>query len=131
MTTETPVRPAVEVPRRRIDDMLTKLADRIGAQFSASTVFGAPVERDGLTVIPVASVRFGFGGGAGGDPQGEQSGEGGGGGGSATPAGYIEITDGRTRFVPVVQPAAMAALVCATAVAMTLVVRPRRARRNR
>lgn len=129
MTTETPVRTA-EPPRRRTDDLLTTLADRVGAQFSASTVFGAPVERDGLTVIPVATVRFGFGGGGGGDATGEQSGEGGGGGGTGSPAGYIEIKDGRSRFVPVVQPAGMVALFCATAVAMMLVLRPARARRR-
>ena len=104
MTTETPVRPPTELPRRRTDDILTTLADRIGGRFTASTVFGSPVEREGVTVIPVATVRFGLAGGGGEDPNGGQSGEGGGGAGSGTPAGYIEIKDGRSRFVPARAP---------------------------
>jgi uncharacterized spore protein YtfJ len=36
-------------------------------------VFGAPVERDGVTVIPVAAIRFGIGGG-GSDPSKGQDG---------------------------------------------------------
>jgi uncharacterized spore protein YtfJ len=123
MTTETPVRPPAELPRRRTDDILTTLADRLGGRFNASTVFGSPVEREGVTVIPVATVRFGLGGGGGEDPSGGQSGEGGGGAGSGTPAGYIEIKDGHSRFVPLVHPARMVALLCATVAAMVLSLR--------
>jgi Sporulation protein YtfJ (Spore_YtfJ) len=79
MTTETPVTPPTQLRRRRTDDILTTLADRIAGRFNASTVFGSPVEREGVTVIPVATVRFGFGGGGGADPSSEQSGEGAGG----------------------------------------------------
>src|SRR5262245_44155066 len=100
---EVPIQP----PQRRTDDLLATLAERIGARFHSGTVFGAPVERDGVTVIPVAAIRFGIGGGGGSDPSKGQSGEGGGGGGSADAAGYIEIKDGRSRFVPVVHPAHM------------------------
>jgi len=134
MTTETPVRPAGD-PRpgpRRTNELLTTLVDRIGGHFTASTVFGAPVERSGVTVIPVASWRFGFGGGGGmdaaGDEQAERGGEGGGGGGIGTPLGHIEIKDGTSRFVPVVHPARMAAMCCATAVAIGLIMRPRKVR---
>ena len=129
MTTETPIRPATELPRRRTDDILTTLADRLGGRFTASTVFGSPVEREGVTVIPVATVRFGLGGGGGEDPSGGQSGEGGGGAGSGTPAGYIEIKDGRSRFVPLVHPTRMVAMFCATAVAMVLSLRLGQAQR--
>jgi len=51
-----------------IDGFVIRLADRIGARVSVKTVFGEPVERDGITVIPVAKVRWGFGGGAGRGP---------------------------------------------------------------
>lgn len=132
MSTETPVRPSTQQPpTRRTDDILTTLADRLGGRFTASTVFGSPVERDGVTVIPVAVVRFGFGGGGGTDASGEQGGEGGGGGGSGAPAGYIEIKDGTSRFVPVVDPARMAAMCFGAMVAVAFVMRPRRARRER
>ena len=87
----------------------------------ASTIYGTPVERDGVTVIPVAAARFGIGAGSGSDPSKRQEGEGGGGGGAITPAGYIELKDGRSRFVPIVHPGRMLALVCGA------IVRPARA----
>jgi uncharacterized spore protein YtfJ len=45
-----------------------RLFDRIGARFSAATVYGSPIERDGVTVVPVAAARFGIGAGGGSDP---------------------------------------------------------------
>lgn len=77
------------VPRRRGDELLSAIAERIGARLGAATVFGAPVERDGVTVVPVAAARFGFGAGSGSDPSKRQEGEGGGGGGIVAPMGYI------------------------------------------
>ena len=62
-------------------------------------VFGEPIERDGVTVIPAAKIRGGGGGGSGSGPNGE----GGGGGGfgvSATPAGAYVIKDGNVRWEP-------------------------------
>ena len=56
------------VPRGRGDELLSLLAERIGARLSASTVFRTPVERDGVTVVPVAVARFGIGAGSGSDP---------------------------------------------------------------
>jgi uncharacterized spore protein YtfJ len=131
MTAETPVRPTNQIPRRRTDELLTTLVDRIGGHFTASTVFGSPVERAGVTVIPVASWCFGFGGGGGQDTTeqaAERGGEGGGGGGIGAPLGHIEIKDGSSRFVPVVHPARMVAILCTTAVAVGLLRRPRRVR---
>ena len=77
------------IPRRRGDELLSMLAERIGARVGAATVFGAPVERDGVTVVPVAVARFGIGAGGGSDPSKGQEGEGGGGGGTVAPTGYI------------------------------------------
>jgi uncharacterized spore protein YtfJ len=66
-------------------------------------VYGEPVERDGVTVVPIADIgsAFGFGAGSGGEPGKE--GEGGGGGGkvNSKALGYLEITEGGTRFRPV------------------------------
>jgi uncharacterized spore protein YtfJ len=112
------------VPRRRGDELLSTLAERIGARLGSATVFGAPVERDGVTVVPVAVARFGIGAGSGTDPGKGQEGEGGGGGGSVTPAGYIELKDGRSRFVPVVHPARMLALVVGAVLAAFAIMRP-------
>jgi uncharacterized spore protein YtfJ len=58
-------------------------------------VYGEPVERDGVTVIPAAKVRGGGGGG------GDVEGNGGGGFGvSATPAGVYVIKNGNVRWEP-------------------------------
>ena len=78
--------------------------DRMGARASVTAVFGEPIERDGLTVVPVARVRWAFGGGTGGtgvpdrSPGESVSGAGAGGGISAEPVGYVEIGGGRARF---------------------------------
>jgi uncharacterized spore protein YtfJ len=110
-------------PRRRGDEILSTLAERLGARLGAATVFGTPVERDGVTVVPVAVARFGIGAGSGSDPSKGQEGEGGGGGGTVTPTGYIELKDGRSRFVPVVHPARMLALVLGAVIAALLILR--------
>ena len=111
-------------PPRRGDALLATIADRMGARLGTSTVFGTPVERDGVTVVPVAVARFGMGAGSGSDPSKHQEGEGGGGAGSVTPIGYIELKDGRSRYVPAVHPARMVALFLAAAVTTLLIVRP-------
>lgn len=72
------------------------IAERIGASTSAAAVFGEPVERDGITVIPVARASWGFGGGSGGEPPNE--GAGGGGGSHVAPLGYIEVHGDRAEF---------------------------------
>jgi uncharacterized spore protein YtfJ len=121
---------AAQPPRRRADELLATLADRIGGRLNASTVYGTPVERDGVTVVPVAAARFAIGGGGGSDTSKAQEGEGGGGAGGVTPIGYIELKDGRSRYVPVVHPARMLALVCCALLAALLVARPAMSRKQ-
>jgi uncharacterized spore protein YtfJ len=69
-------------------------------------VFGEPYERDGVAVIPAASVRgvAGGGGGEGSGPGGEGTGSGSGGGFGlvAKPAGAFVITGGEVRWRPAV-----------------------------
>ncbi len=83
------------------------MAEKLGAVARAATVYGEPVERDGVTVIPVAKARWGFGGGGGhrkdkgdGDKQ-EEGGVGGGGGVQVTPVGFIEIRNNEANFRPI------------------------------
>jgi len=68
---------------------------------TVSRVFGQPYERDGVTVIPAASVRGGAGGGAGRRETGEE-GDGVGFGVLARPAGAYVIKDGEVRWLPAV-----------------------------
>src|SRR5438309_11098006 len=72
---------------------------------SVRRVFGEPIERDGVLIVPVARLRGGGGGGGG---QGEEAGErrgGGSGGGwaaSARPAGVYVVRGDRVRWRPAV-----------------------------
>ncbi|GAB4336780.1 MAG: hypothetical protein Kow0010_24760 [Dehalococcoidia bacterium] len=113
------------------DALAERLAEKVGARAGARLVFGDPVERDGVTVIPVAKVRYGFGagGGSGTDESGEASGSGGGGGGgvAASPAGYIEISGGTATFRQISDPVSMWPLVVAGGFASWLVLRGLRA----
>ena len=81
------------------DKFIGTIAEKLGAVAKAATVFGEPVERDGITVIPVAKARWGFGGGAG--QSGDEDGAGGGGGVQVTPVGFIEIKNHEANFRPI------------------------------
>jgi uncharacterized spore protein YtfJ len=78
---------------------LDRLAQRLGGTANAATVFGAPVERGDVTVIPVARALYGFGGGAG--TRSGEEGSGGGGGMRVAPVGYIEIRSGVVFYRPI------------------------------
>lgn len=86
--------------------LLERLAERLGGRASARTVFGEPVVAEGVTVVPVARVTFGLGGGGGRERAAGKEGEGlgAGGGTHARPAGYIEIRAGRATFTPIRSP---------------------------
>lgn len=75
------------------------MAEKLGAVARAATIFGEPVERDGITVIPVAKAQWGFGGGAG--HRKDEDGAGGGGGVQVTPVGFIEIKNRQAEFRPI------------------------------
>jgi uncharacterized spore protein YtfJ len=94
---------AAGLPARLVE----RIAERVGGVASASAVFATPVERDGITVIPVAKLRWGFGAGGGsGTSSSQDAGSGGGGGGGvlAEPMGYIAFADGHAEFHPIHQP---------------------------
>lgn len=75
---------------------LAGLAQRFGATAKSTTIFGDPIDREGVTVVPVAKARWGFGAGAG--RAAENGGVGGGGGVQVNPIGYIEMRNGGTNF---------------------------------
>ena len=108
-----------------MDDLLERVGQTVGNGAQASAVFGEPVEREGLTVIPVARARFGFGGGSGsGAAAGKEgSGRGGGGGGIVSPVGFIEVRDGSAAFKRITTPADWLALVATASVALLTVKR--------
>jgi uncharacterized spore protein YtfJ len=99
------------------DNRFGKLVESLGGTASASAVFGDPIEKDGVTVIPVARVRYGVGGGFGrgagrrkkrgertDDAAEQEVGYGHGGGVQASPVGYIEISGGEAEYKRIVDP---------------------------
>ncbi len=80
------------------DDALRALAQNVGSHADARMVYGEPVERDGVTIVPVAQVRWGFGIGSGFRENPMRTG---GGGATASPVGYLEITATGCRYVPI------------------------------
>ncbi len=106
---------------------LERLANRVGFNAKASVVFADPVERDGVTVIPVAKARWGFGGGAGSGRDADESrageGSGGGGGVMVSPVGYIELKDGNARFRPIYDSGTMLQLFIGAGIVTMLVLR--------
>jgi uncharacterized spore protein YtfJ len=108
-----------------VNELLERIGQTVGQRAQVSAVFGEPVEREGLTVIPVAKARFGFGGGGGsGGREGDEGAGGGGGGGAAvTPIGYIEVRDVSAEFKRISTPTDLAALVAAASLAALAVKR--------
>ncbi len=105
------------------------LRELVGGLTESSTVkrvFGAPIEKDGVLVIPVANLRGIFGGGEGApieaDP-GRLSGWGGGGAWSATPAGTYVLKNGEISWVPAVDANRSVLLGCLTGIVSLLVLR--------
>ncbi|NLT56807.1 MAG: sporulation protein [Actinomycetales bacterium] len=85
---------------------LQELLARVGDHIGVSQVFGEPVEREGVTVVPVAVVAGGGGGGSGPD----EAEVGGGFGVRSRGIGVYTIQDGRVRFVPAVDLVALGTL---------------------
>ena len=76
-----------------IDEILSGARDAL----TVRRVFGDPIERDGVTIVPAAIVRGGAGGG------GDNENNGGGGFGlHARPAGAYVIRDGEVRWRPAI-----------------------------
>ncbi len=97
----------------RAEDLVSVLSERLAVTASAKNVYGEPITAHNRTLVPVAKVRYGVGASSGGRNGQSVGGGAGGGGVAARPAGYIEITDERTRYVSF----SMTKKIIATAVA--------------
>lgn len=106
---------------------VNELAERIGSRADAHTSYGDPIEREGVTVIPVSKIRYalGGGGGSGSREDGHEEGAGGGGGGGAQiiPIGYIEMKRGRSNFHRIQDTTALIQIMIAAGVSFWLVFR--------
>jgi uncharacterized spore protein YtfJ len=78
-----------------IEEILEKARDTM----TVKRVFGEPIEKDGMTIIPVAKIAGGGGGGGGQDDEGA-GGSGVGYGLNAQPAGAYVIKNGELSWEP-------------------------------
>ncbi|HKD36849.1 MAG TPA: spore germination protein GerW family protein [Pirellulales bacterium] len=107
----TPVkREAGELPSA--PTFLERMVEKLGVHARSASAYSEPISKDGVTIVPVAKVRWGFGGG-GGAKQGSERGGGGGGGMRVTPVGYIELKDGRSEFKPIRDAASFVPIIVA------------------
>ena len=97
-----------------VDELLSGARDVM----TVKRVYGDPIERDGVMIIPAANVVGGGGGG------GDKDNNGGGGFGvTATPAGALVIRDGEVEWEPAVDATRIATLGMVVAIIFLLVVR--------
>jgi uncharacterized spore protein YtfJ len=89
------------------ESFIEKISAGLSQSANIKNVFGEPVQAGEKTIIPVAKITYGFGGGFEegnkkevGQEDGETSGGGGGGGMYASAKGVFEITPTCTRFIP-------------------------------
>ncbi len=104
---------------------LMETIERAKDTMTVRRVFGDPVEKDGVTIVPAARVQGGAGGGGGEGPEGQGSGMGSGFGVNARPVGAFVIKGEDVQWRPAVdvnkvilgaQLVAIAALLLAGAV---------------
>ena len=79
-----------------VEELMAQTRDAI----TVKRVFGDPYERNGVTIIPAASVRGGLGAGGGHDAENNTEGSGGGIGIMAHPAGVFVIKEGDVSWRP-------------------------------
>ena len=90
-----------------LNDLMRSTLDRVREMADVNTIVGKPITTpDGVTLIPISRVSFGFG--SGGGSYGKTS-DGFAGGGAAgvkiDPVAFLTIRDGVTRVLPVAMPA--------------------------
>lgn len=102
-----------------VQDMMQSWRDT----YTVRRVFGDPVEKDGVTVIPVAMVAGGGGGGSGAAGEGDDAeGSGGGFGGIARPAGVYVVRADSVEWLPALDITLLGMAGIALTALITLVV---------
>lgn len=81
-----------------VQDVIAQARDTLTVQ----RVFGQPLDKDGVTFIPVAKVQGGAGGGDGEGPEGQGKGSGSGFGVNARPVGAFVLRGGEMTWRPAI-----------------------------
>ena len=99
----------MENKKNPLHDMLQDAMGKVREMVDTNTIVGQPIHtEDGVTLIPISKVSFGFGG-AGGE-YGKNAGDKNLGGGVSagvkiTPTAFLVVKDGTVRVLPVAVPA--------------------------
>lgn len=100
---------------KSVNALLGVTMDKVKEMVDVDTVIGNPIVTDGVTLIPVSKVTYGFAGGGSDLPNktGKQLFGGGSGAGiTVTPIAFLSIKDGNVNVLPLVtQPNAVDSLV--------------------
>ena len=89
-------------------DLMHSTMEKIHEMVDTNTIVGQPITTpDGVTLIPISKVSFGFGSGGGdyGKVQPKDFGGGAGAGVKIDPVAFLVIKEGTTRVLPVAVPA--------------------------
>lgn len=88
----------------RAKDLISEALGKIHEMADADTVMGTPLKVDGITIIPVSKVSYGFAGGGSDLPtKSEKEAFGGGTGGGMTlqPLGFLVVSNGDVKFIQI------------------------------
>ena len=91
----------------KVNDLMRSTMEKIHEMVDTNTIVGQPINTpDGVTLIPISRVNFGFGSGGGDYGKGPKENFGGGGGAGVKidPVAFLVIKDGATRVLPVAVP---------------------------
>ena len=87
-----------------LNDMMRSAMEKVREMVDTNTIVGQPITTpDGVTLIPISKVSFGFGSGGGDYGKAPKENFGGGAGGAVKidPVAFLVIKDGTTRMLPV------------------------------
>ena len=91
--------------RHPLQDLMSETMDKIRGMVDTNTIVGQPITTpDGVTLIPISKVSFGFGSGGGDYGKKEAHDSFGGGSGAGVkiePVAFLVVKDGTTRVLPV------------------------------
>ena len=90
-----------------LSELMHSAMEKVREMVDTNTIVGQPITTpDGVTLIPISKVSFGFGSGGGdyGKVQPRGFGGGAGGGVKIDPVAFLVVKDGMTRVLPVAAP---------------------------
>ena len=94
--------------KNSLSELIRSSMDKVREMVDTNTIVGQPITTpDGVTLIPISKVSFGFGSGGGDYGKGaakENFGGGAGAGVKIDPVAFLVIKDGSTRVLPVAVP---------------------------